>query len=402
VHDTQTGQRNDPDSCDTRLYLIDKIESDAMNALPNLTQESIMNAKKNAVAAVLNINMLGASEAAPMDPELAALLDVLGEPNMGAAPVETFEASVAALVESSEEVLLDSGTVEVLDVPPLLEVAAESALPSEEAHGEALEAALANIEVQEAYALVPADAPAHEGVTDEEAEKERLLAEEALATEMSAAEPTAAAAKKVRAPRTHYQNKTDRIVARLGASLGDYLVLEIADAGLEGDALKAKQDETLAVIDAMSVKVKNRASLLMDWLSGKTNKPNEIFKRALDVLAADGKIQTGDNGNLHKNLLSKPYSPSAARAMGRNTVTVMEKTKMIVQTGKGEFVPNPNSLFLMMAQQAMNPASEPLPEEPVAEEPTVEPTVEEPTVEEPTVEEPVVEEVTAEETTAAE
>lgn len=180
-----------------------------------------MNAKKNAVAAVLNINMLGASEAAPMDPELAALLDVLGEPNMGAAPVETFEASVAALVESSEEVLLDSGTVEVLDVPPLLEVTAEPALSSEEAHGEALEAALANIEVQEAYALVPADAPAHEGVSDEEAEKERLLAEEAFATEMSAAEPTAAA-KKVRTPRTHYQNKTDRIKARLGSSLGDY------------------------------------------------------------------------------------------------------------------------------------------------------------------------------------
>jgi hypothetical protein len=386
AHDTQTGQRNDPDSRDTRLYLIDKIESDATNALPNLTQESTMNAKKNAVAAVLNINMLGASEAAPMDPELAALLDVLGEPNMGAAPVESFEASVAALVESSEEVLLDAGTVEVLDVPPLLEVTAEPALSSEEAHGEALEAALANIEVQEAYALVPADAPAHEGVSDEEAEKERLLAEEALATEMSAAEPTAAA-KKVRTPRTHYQNKTDRIKARLGSSLGDYLVLEIADAELEGDALKAKQDETLAVIDAMSVKVKNRASLLMDWLSGKTNKPNEIFKRALDVLAADGKIQTGDNGNLHKNLLSKPYSPSAARAMGRNTVTVMEKTKMIVQTGKGEFAPNPNSLFLMMAQQAMNPASEPLPEEPGAEE--------EPQVEEPNVEEPVVEELTA-------
>jgi hypothetical protein len=56
----------------------------------------------------------------------------------------------------------------------------------------------------------------------------------------------------------------------------------------------------------------------MDWLSGKTNKPNEIFKRALDVLAADGKIQTRDNGNLHKNLLSKPDSPSTARAMGRN------------------------------------------------------------------------------------
>ncbi|WP_087670343.1 hypothetical protein [Caballeronia humi] len=175
------------------------------------------------------------------------------------------------------------------------------------------------------------------------------------------------AAAKARSQRVHYANKTDRIKARLGTNLGNYLVLvlEIADADLEGDALKAKQVETLAVIDAMSVKVKNSASILLDFLSGKTAKPNEILERALDVLAADGKITTGDNGNLHKNLIAKPYSPSAARAMGRNTVTIMQKTKMIVAgANKGEFLPNPKSLFLLIAEQNLDPASPAVADEP--------------------------------------
>lgn len=37
-------------------------------------------------------------------------------------------------------------------------------------------------------------------------------------------------------------------------------------------------------------------------------KVREILKRSLDILAADGKITTGENGILHKNLLTKPYS----------------------------------------------------------------------------------------------
>ena len=122
------------------------------------------------------------------------------------------------------------------------------------------------------------------------------------------------------------------------------MVLELNDADLKGDALKAKQDETLAVIDAMSIKVKNRASLRFDFVSGKTTKPNEIMKRALDCLAQDGKLATGDKGNLHLNLLSKPYSPAAARSMGRNTLTVLEKLRMITLSAKGEYVPNADSM----------------------------------------------------------
>ncbi|HDR8859213.1 TPA: hypothetical protein QDA74_003711 [Burkholderia territorii] len=78
------------------------------------------------------------------------------------------------------------------------------------------------------------------------------------------------------------------------------------------------------------------------------------------MLVADGKITTGENGNLHKNLIAKPYSVSAARSMGRNTVTLMEKLKLLVPSGeKGTFVPNPESLLLMAAQARLTPAAEP-------------------------------------------
>jgi protein involved in polysaccharide export with SLBB domain len=50
----------------------------------------------------------------------------------------------------------------------------------------------------------------------------------------------------------------------------------------------------------MSAKMKNRAAQLMDLLSRKTAKANEIVKRALDVPAADGTITTDSNGNIHK------------------------------------------------------------------------------------------------------
>jgi hypothetical protein len=320
-----------------------------------------MSKKANASKKSLAVNMIGA-EAAPMDADLAALLNVLEVP--GDTPtLEVIEQANAPMVEAATEII-ESADVETLELSEIAEaLEAEPQLPAlpqvieipaEVLAGgvsDELDAVLATIEVQDSYAQTSVEEgdPTIEGASAEE------LADASTALPAPAQDPSAAAAAapaKARTPRVHYVNKTDRIKARLGANLGNYLVLEIADADLEGDALKAKQDETLAVIDAMSVKVKNRASLLLDFLSGKTGKPNEILKRALDVLAADGKITTGDNGNLHKNLLAKPYSVSAARAMGRNTVTVMEKTKMIVAgANKGEFLPNPSSLFLAMANE---------------------------------------------------
>ncbi|RQT26013.1 hypothetical protein [Burkholderia contaminans] len=326
---------------------------------------------KKAAPQSIQLDMLGSVDAssAGMDPQLAELLTALDVDNVASPSAALVEEAAEPVLEQIEEVpalVADAGEVIELPEAPTTQPQADAELGALLAAIETptavqnaavpLAEIVAQVETQEHYAMVAPDAPALPAMTAEEAAKERLIAEEALADDLKAqvaentADPEAATAKKERTPRVHYANKLDRIKARHGDNLGNYLVLEVADAELEGDALKAKQDETLAIIDGMGMKVKNRASLLIDWVSGKAAKPNEILKRALDVLVADGKITTGENGNLHKNLIAKPYSVSAARSMGRNTVTLMEKLKMLVPSGeKGAFVPNQESLLLMAA-----------------------------------------------------
>jgi hypothetical protein len=154
------------------------------------------------------------------------------------------------------------------------------------------------------------------------------------------------AAKPAPQPRIFFADKADRIAHRLGADLGNYMVLEIADALLEGDALKAKQDETFAMIRDMSVKVKNRASLLLDFAAGKKAELNSVIATAFRTLKADGKITVGDKGNFIVTLLARPYSLNSARAMGNNTISLLKQLKVLVDGGKGMYVANPNSLIL--------------------------------------------------------
>src|SRR5260370_31863529 len=106
---------------------------------------------------------------------------------------------------------------------------------------EAVSAVVAGLDLSDHYAAMPADEVPHDGASAEE-----IAAATVEVAPVAVAAPKAAKAPK--APRVHYENKTDRIKSRLGEKLGDYLVLELNDAELEGDALKAKQDETLAAI----------------------------------------------------------------------------------------------------------------------------------------------------------
>jgi hypothetical protein len=153
--------------------------------------------KKIATAETVEVKMFGAAEASPaVDPQIAALLDVLGD--SGSLP--SIEAGAPPVVEAPEAVeVIESASVETLDVGDTVTIEQPDA-PSDEA----LASAIAGLEVQEHYALVPADAAPHDPVTDEEAEKERLLAEENLVNETG--DTAAPAAKKARAPRVHYRS----------------------------------------------------------------------------------------------------------------------------------------------------------------------------------------------------
>jgi hypothetical protein len=147
------------------------------------------------------------------------------------------------------------------------------------------------------------------------------------------------------APRPHFSNTIDRIRYNHGGSFEDYLTLESVAGESEEEAVKAKA-EVLAICEAMSVKEKNRLSLLVDYVSGRKETLNAVIRMAVTTLHEDGKLETGDTGNLHLRLVGVPYSPQSARSMGRNTISLMEKLRMVVKTEKQTYAANPKSIYL--------------------------------------------------------
>lgn len=168
-------------------------------------------------------------------------------------------------------------------------------------------------------------------------------------------------AKRVVTPRKHYTDKVERLKDRVGAELAEYTVLTTADALVDEAELTAVMERTLEIIREMNSKQKNRASNLIEFLSGKRARLNNVLERVLRVLDRDGVIQTGNEGNVMKDLLARPYSPASARAMGGNTIGMYADLKLIVPDGKGKFVANPDSLLLAKARSmlaAMVPGTE--------------------------------------------
>ena len=158
-----------------------------------------------------------------------------------------------------------------------------------------------------------------------------------------------AAPKEPKAPRlTYVTNKKSEVLAqKLGSKASEYLLLEVADAALDEDGLKAKMDEVLATIDACGQKkVQEKAVMLFGYMS-KGGTLNEVMKRAFTVLVRDGFITSGDKGNLHANLLTKPYSLGTARAQAGQMLCLFPMLKIALKDGRGRLVANPDSLILM-------------------------------------------------------
>lgn len=144
--------------------------------------------------------------------------------------------------------------------------------------------------------------------------------------------------------RKHYASKEERITDKFGAELGEYLVLEMKDAALTGEALKEVQENTLASMNAVGTKVQNRVTYLIEFAGGKAAKLNEIAVVAMKLLKSEGKIVTGEKGNLFAEL-TKTHAKSSANAMGGNTVGAMRVLKMVILDENGDYIPNPQSLY---------------------------------------------------------
>jgi hypothetical protein len=143
-------------------------------------------------------------------------------------------------------------------------------------------------------------------------------------------------------------SKSQKVVAKLGEKASEFLLLEIADAELDEEALKAKQEKVLAEIDSLAKKVGEKATMLFGWLKN-GGALNEVMRRTFEVLAKDGELTSGEKGNLQQNLLSKPYSKGTAASQANQMFMLLPALKVTVKE-RGKMVANPDSLILAKAK----------------------------------------------------
>lgn len=145
----------------------------------------------------------------------------------------------------------------------------------------------------------------------------------------------------------HYANKVDRLKETLEGGFYNAMLLTKLDIALVGQARKDKEAETAKFIKTAGVKVQNRVTFLIEHAQGKTAKLNNVMQTALDVLKAEGKLTTGNEGNLVKALMASGKTQATSRAMAGNSIAAMRLLQMVVPSKEVQtFVANPESLFL--------------------------------------------------------
>ncbi|WP_151708835.1 hypothetical protein [Acinetobacter brisouii] len=192
------------------------------------------------------------------------------------------------------------------------------------------------------------------------AEKPTVKSEEDGEEDKKVVSPTTA--------RTTYHNakKSDVLLDRLGGSQDD-IVLEFSDADLSPEELADKQREFLQVLNiqphmsttgvSTQKKVAEKVVILFTYLK-RGGKMNEVIYRTIKLLVEEGKVTSGDNGNLVKSLLDKPYSKGTARAQSGQMFKLLPLLKIAKEDSKGVFVANEDSVILRRLRDELFPANE--------------------------------------------
>ncbi len=149
------------------------------------------------------------------------------------------------------------------------------------------------------------------------------------------------------------RDKLGRLEHRLGAELSVHLLLDVGDVDLGDDDLAAKVAANKAMFKGLAVKVQNRATNVIEFISGKAKRLNPVVELALRLLSKDRQIVTGDKGNLYVKM-SGLYTEGAARAMGNSTLGALKALKIVTESGaKQTFVPNEESALLALLSSKM-------------------------------------------------
>lgn len=133
---------------------------------------------------------------------------------------------------------------------------------------------------------------------------------------------------------------------RLNGRTSEFLILEKSDALLEPEELEKKQAEFMRNLDtAVAKKVAEKCIMLMKDLTNGNKVKNEVMNTAFYILKRDGKLTSGDQGNLQKALLAK-YSLGTARSQANQIFCLFPLLKITTKE-KGLLMPNPNSNILV-------------------------------------------------------
>lgn len=165
----------------------------------------------------------------------------------------------------------------------------------------------------------------------------------------NAAEPRAEAKKRLPITAT----TAEKVTNRLGEFATEYLILETKDAELPPEKFAQYQQDLVQSFNATSqIKVREKIVQLFGFMSG-ANKLNEVTRRAFTVLLKDGSLISGDKGNLHENLLAKPYSVGTARAQSGQMFSMFQQLKIVNKSDRGVYDANPDSVILQVMKQKL-------------------------------------------------
>jgi hypothetical protein len=141
----------------------------------------------------------------------------------------------------------------------------------------------------------------------------------------------------------------DLLLIQLGAAAPDLLVFDLAHTPEQMEEARNAFVARMNLRDgdgAIADKVRLKIMMLMNWLH-KGGELNEVLKRTFNVLHREGKLTSGDKGNLQTDLLAKPYSIGTARSQA-NQMFMAFPVLGLTKKEKGVMVANDNSPLLAM------------------------------------------------------
>lgn len=309
------------------------------------------------------------------DSILDDLLDQLGDDTV----LEAADAGVVATNLASDEVLEPADVVQ-----PSAELAIEAADTGADLTDQLLdELAAAGDEAANKQLLeAPAEAPAKKKAAAKPATPKKGKKTTVPAGYGSDAEPDAnddkkvefdpekakaASKKKATAPKAPAEPKAPKapaepratkvthspgklLMSKLGSAFADTLVFDINHTPEQMEAARNAFVERLDITkkenpEYIADKVRDKIQMLLVWLN-RGGELNEVLKRTLTLLHKDGKVTSGDKGNLQVNLLAKPYSIGTARSQANQMFMALPALQIVIKD-KGSMVPNPDSALLM-------------------------------------------------------